>query len=279
MSMRSRSFSERTRGAAITALATVIILVPAVLIVSGAASQDDSTDSDAATLRLVGASGLLRDAESLTEGLLSEVSVPGGIDAAPGEVIPSGSLQIPASSLSAYRRAERALRYLDPECGLSWSLIAGIGKVTSDHGAGLALDRSGTTVRPILGPRLDGSPGVAAVPDTDKGHLDRDDTWDRAAGPLQIIPSVWERVGADSNGDRVSSPHNVYDAALGAGRYLCDGSLDLSDPVDEARAVFRYLSQEPYVRSSIAWSRAYTARLQDAAPGAIPLHPAPLFLP
>ncbi|MCW2812728.1 MAG: hypothetical protein JWN84_183, partial [Nocardioides sp.] len=41
---------------------------------------------------------------------------------------------IPAAALAAYQRAETVINAADPTCGLSWQLVAAIGRVESDHG-------------------------------------------------------------------------------------------------------------------------------------------------
>ena len=72
-----------------------------------------------------------------------------------------------------------------------------------DHGRlGRAdLDADGVARPSIVGVRLDGSPGLAEIPDTDGGHLDGDAAYDRAVGPMQFLPATWARYGADGDGD------------------------------------------------------------------------------
>ena len=133
-----------------------------------------------------------------------------------------------------------------PDCGLQWPLVAGLGKVISDHGG--ELDPAGTTKGPIFGPRLDGRPGLAQIIDTDNGRLDGDTGYDRAVGPMQIIPLVWSGVGADSDGDGKASPRSIYDSALAAGRYLCDDEAELDGAPAQAQALFHYQRSESFVR-------------------------------
>jgi membrane-bound lytic murein transglycosylase B len=159
---------------------------------------------------------------------------------------------LPASMFAAYRRAESELRRSAPGCRLRWQLLAAIGQVESGQARGGQLTADGTTRAPILGPRLDGN-GFAAIPDSDGGVYDGDTTYDRAVGPLQFIPSTWATWGADGNGDGRADPHNVYDAALAAGRYLCAGGRDLSDPADLDRAILGYNHSQAYLRTVKAW--------------------------
>lgn len=184
----------------------------------------------------------------------------------------SGPLGIPAVMLDAYQRAERTLAAARPGCNLSWTLLAAIGRVESGHASGGRVDATGRTLGAILGPRLDGAPGVAAIADTDGGALDGDTVWDRAVGPMQFIPSTWRTYRADGNGDGVGDPHNVYDAALAAGAYLCAGGDNLADPVGLSAAVFRYNRSVAYVRTVIAWASAYAGGVVPTVslPGTVP---------
>ncbi len=188
---------------------------------------------------------------------------------APG-VAAVGDPRIPEAMTRAYRSAEARLDATAPGCGLSWSPLAGIGKVESDHARGGNIDAEGTTLSPIVGPALDGTSGNADIPDTDNGALDGDTRWDRAVGPSQFIPTSWDIYGADGNDDGRTDPHNAYDAATATGRYLCAGGLDLSDPADLNTAVFRYNHSQDYVDTVLGWARTYGAPGAAAAAAAPP---------
>lgn len=164
---------------------------------------------------------------------------------------------LPGRVLTAYRAAARSLGRSDSACHLPWTLLAGIGKVESGHAYGGAVDRTGLTLTPILGPVLDGGPGVAAIPDTDGGRWDTDKTWDRAVGPMQFIPSSWVVHGQDGNSDGDSDPNNVDDAALAAAGYLCTGDRDVRVERDRRAAVFSYNHSWDYVDLVLAWADAY----------------------
>ncbi|WP_305094402.1 lytic transglycosylase domain-containing protein [Prescottella sp. R16] len=185
-----------------------------------------------------------------------------------------GPLGIPEIVLNAYRAAELTMASTQPSCGLPWHLLAGIGKIESNHAGGGQTDAAGTTVTPILGPVLNGHlAGNEIITDTDGGLLDGDATHDRAVGPMQFIPSTWARYASDGNGDGVANPNNVFDATLAAARYLCSGGLDLRDPSQEARAVLRYNNSTTYMGNVLAWSVAY--RSGGTAAPAVPVVPAP----
>ncbi|MET8249560.1 lytic transglycosylase domain-containing protein [Streptomyces sp. NPDC005202] len=175
------------------------------------------------------------------------------------------SLGIPATVLRAYRESAETVATSDPSCRLSSALLAAIGKVESGHAQGGHVKRDGTTREPILGPALDGRPGVAAISDTDAGSYDGDQVWDHAVGPMQFIPSTWARWRADGNGDGSFNPHNVFDAALAAGNYLCAGNRNLRDPEDLAAAILGYNRSQRYLFTVLSWMRAY-----DGAAVAVP---------
>ncbi|MFJ4981344.1 lytic murein transglycosylase [Streptomyces coeruleorubidus] len=179
---------------------------------------------------------------------------------------------LPASVFAAYRRAEGRLAREAPGCRLRWQLLAAIGQVESGQARGGRVTQDGTTVAPILGPRLDGVAFVL-IRDTDGGAHDGDTAYDRAVGPMQFIPSTWARWGADGNGDGRTDPNNVFDAALAAGRYLCAGGRDLSVPAQLDRAILGYNHSAAYLRTVRAW---YTYFLEghrvvpDGSAGSVP---------
>ena len=169
-----------------------------------------------------------------------------------------GELGIPQIVLAAYRTAAETLAEVDSSCRLRWEVLAGVGRVESGHARDGLVYADGTTFEPILGPRLDGG-AYAAIPDTDDGVLDGDTGWDRAVGPMQFIPGTWAAVGADGNDDGNADPHNVFDAALSAGRYLCAGSADLGERAGLERALLRYNHSAAYVALVMAWIDGYSA--------------------
>jgi hypothetical protein len=193
-----------------------------------------------------------------------------GIPIQPG--LPDGPLGIPGVALDAYQFAQRTLAAIRPECHLSWAVLAGIGRIESDHASDGRVDAFENTLGPILGPRLDGSPGVAAVPDTDQGALDSDTVWDRAVGPMQFIPSTWRSFSVDGNGDGVANPNNIYDSTVTAGLYLCASGVNLSDPLQLQAAVFRYNNSASYVDVVLRWAHAYLTGVVPvpSAPGPVP---------
>jgi membrane-bound lytic murein transglycosylase B len=168
---------------------------------------------------------------------------------------------VPARALRAYATAELAQRAETPDCRLSWSTIAGIGRVESDHGrfGGASVDADGVARPKIIGIPLDGSAGVREIRDTDGGRLDGDTTFDRAVGPMQFLPGTWARYGADGNGDGVRDPHQLDDAALAAARYLCADGRDAASGEGWWAGVLTYNSSLDYARLVWAAADRYTA--------------------
>ncbi|MBB4962916.1 lytic transglycosylase domain-containing protein [Saccharothrix violaceirubra] len=176
---------------------------------------------------------------------------------------------IPSNVLAAYRTAEKALAESHPGCHLRWYHLAGVGQVESGHARGGRATPDGEARPHILGPVLDGG-AYAAIHDTDGGEHDDDPTWDRAVGPMQFIPGTWRRYGVDGNGDGVTSPHNIVDSAVAAGRYLCSGDFDLERQSDLDAALYRYNHSKTYVELVESWMRTYsdgTVEVTPLAPG------------
>lgn len=166
-------------------------------------------------------------------------------------------------ALSAYASAALRLAAEHPGCRLGWTTLAGIGGVESIHGTdgGSSLLADGRTSRPIIGPALDGTDGTAAIRATaETAQWHGDTEWDHAVGPMQFIPSTWERWQSDGNGDGVSDPSNIDDAAYAAGRYLCAAGSDLTTAPGWTQAVFSYNRSDAYVRTVLAYANAYAAR-------------------
>lgn len=170
-------------------------------------------------------------------------------------------LGIPLATLDAYLRAEATLARERPQCGLQWWMLAGIGRVESNHGryGGAQPGRFGNVTPRIIGIALDGRPGVAAISDSDDGSWDLDPVWDRAVGPMQFIPSTWRGYAVDGNGDGATDPNNLYDAAAGAGRYLCRAAGQLGSAASLTRAYLAYNHSDAYAARVLQLARDYQA--------------------
>jgi membrane-bound lytic murein transglycosylase B len=149
-----------------------------------------------------------------------------------------GALGIPAVALSAYRNAEQLMAGSNPDCGISWNFLAGIGRIESMHANGGATDTRRTAKQPIYGPALDGSlsGNEVIVQSSMSGQV----TYARAMGPMQFLPDTWARYASDGDGDGQADPRNLYDSTLAAARYLCSGDLNLRDQSQVLAAILRY---------------------------------------
>ncbi|MFD5835564.1 lytic transglycosylase domain-containing protein [Streptomyces collinus] len=173
---------------------------------------------------------------------------------------------IPATVLDAYKKAETTLREAKPGCNLPWQLLAAIGRVESGQARGGQVRADGTTIKPILGPQLDGN-GFALIKDTDDGAYDGNSAYDSAVGPMQFIPSTWAWAGRDGNGDGKKDPNNIYDAALAAGHYLCRNNWDLSQQDDLDRAILSYNQSREYLNLVMRWLEYYRKGTHEVPDG------------
>src|SRR5699024_7771414 len=171
---------------------------------------------------------------------------------------------VPSRALYAYGHAALAMRAEQPECRVSWATLAAIGRIESNHGryGGAVLQDNGYPSDPIIGIPLDGSAGVDAISDTDGGALDGDSEHDRAVGPMQFIPSTWQRYASDANGDGSGSPHQIDDAALAAARYLCAGGRDMSSAEGWWQGIQSYNNSIEYAKKVFGTSESYAERAQ-----------------
>ena len=149
----------------------------------------------------------------------------------PRQAPPSAAARadIPTRYLTLYRQAARRCP------GLSWAVLAAVGKVESDHG------RS-----PLAGVRS---------------------RWNRAgaAGPMQFgigtgrAGNAWAHYGTDFNGDGQISVYDPGDAIPAAARYLCDHGA----PRRLDRALYAYNHSWAYVAKVKAIAARYRARGGD----------------
>ncbi len=167
---------------------------------------------------------------------------------------------IPATALAAYKQAAARQDALTPGCRISWPLLAGIGRVESNHGrfAGAVLHTDGLSTPPVIGIPLNGN-GTAVIRDTDGGRLDGDTTYDRAVGPMQFIPSTWAHWGADADHDGVKNPFDIYDAAAAAAAYLCAAGRDLGTYQGQVAAILSYNHSSAYVATVMGVERVYAS--------------------
>ena len=208
----------------------------------------------AVDVAVLAAAAVLKDREALLTLVTDAASSPG--------------TDIPNMVLDAYRRAASTVQ--GAGCGLAWWVLAGVGKVESDHGRmeHAHLTASGDLLPHIRGIPLDGRQDTQRVTGAGGAVVE-------AEGPMQFIPSTWGLVGQDGNGDGKADVDNVYDATLGAAIYLCRSSGDLATDGGLTAAYLSYNHSDAYAVEVLAYARAYQAA--DAA-GRLPAAPpAPLY--
>jgi len=128
-----------------------------------------------------------------------------------------------------------------PTCvGLSWGVLAGIGKVESDHGRSTA-------------------PGVHSGAN-----------FVGAEGPMQFLPATFARFAVDADRSRPLSPYNPADAIYTAAAMLCGNGASTSTVAGIHHAVFAYNHSQAYVSQVLSWAARYTVPVPSgAAAGAI----------
>ncbi|NEA28824.1 NlpC/P60 family protein [Actinomadura bangladeshensis] len=166
---------------------------------------------------VVGAAAALLGLVAVLVGVLGAVlpgsgSESGACQSAPGESVGD----IPPTYLRLYLAA--GSRY-----GIGWHLLAGVGKVESDHGRG-------------TGPGIDSGRNPAG-----------------AAGPMQFMPGTWAAFGVDGDHDGRKDVYDPADAIPAAARYLQHGGA----PARVRAALFQYNHSRTYVDKVLRQARAY----------------------
>jgi hypothetical protein len=139
---------------------------------------------------------------------------------APGGSVSALALrEIPSLYLHLYERA--AERY-----GLSWAVLAGIGKVECDHGRG-----------PDPSCTHDGSVNSAG-----------------AGGPMQFLASTWTEYGVTAEGNGSPDRWNPADAIYSAANYLRASGA----PSSYRRAIYAYNHASWYVAEVESWAARYS---------------------
>ncbi|WP_165978364.1 lytic transglycosylase domain-containing protein [Actinomadura darangshiensis] len=123
----------------------------------------------------------------------------------------------PGSYLDLYKQAATSCQ------GLSWTVLAAIGQVESDHGRNAGRSSAG------------------------------------ALGPMQFLPSTWKAYGVDGDRDGKADIMNPYDAIPGAAKYLCANGAGKGGK-QLYRAVWHYNHADWYVQKVLNLAKAYATR-------------------
>ena len=136
---------------------------------------------------------------------------------------------IPPAYLALYMAAAQTCP------GLPWAVLAGIGKVESDHGKSNALGIHSGSNRA------------------------------GAEGPMQFEPTTFAQYAVNADPGVPLSPYNTADAIYTAGVMLCANGAVSGTESGIRQAIFAYDHSQAYVISVLAWAARYTV----AAPSAL----------
>jgi len=167
---------------------------------------------------------------------------------------------IPRQAVLAYAAGALRAAEVYPDCGIGWNTLAGIGLTESDHGQhdGSSIQPDFRVEPPIFGVVLDGG-ATENIPDTDGGAVDGDAEYDRAVGPMQLLPSTWASWPSDGNGDGVPDPQNIADAAIAAANHMCRAAGDMTTPDGWRDGIAAYNSGSDYLDKVATAAQKYGA--------------------
>ncbi len=177
----------------------------------------------------------------------------------------SAAADVPAVAVQAYAYAQLLMENSNPACHLGWTTLAGIGEVASHHGrlGGSVLDSNGRTTPPLVGPALDGRDGRLLVADTDAGAFDADATYDRAMGPMQILPAMWRTFASDADDDQIQDPYDIDDSSVAVARLLCSTNADLAQLTGWTAAIAKLQPGEAFARAVFQAADSYGQRTRN----------------
>ena len=141
---------------------------------------------------------------------------------------------IPADYLAWYIGAAQTCE------GLPWAVLAGIGKVESDHGQS-------------------GLPGV---------HTGANAAG--AEGPMQFLPATFGEFAVDADPAQPVSPYDPADAIYTAARMLCADGARGGSPAGINRAIFAYNHAGWYVTEVLSWAARYASPGSTATAAPLP---------
>jgi hypothetical protein len=133
----------------------------------------------------------------------------------------SSTPDIPANLLPVYQAAAQTCP------GLDWAVLAGIGKVESNHGRSNA-------------------PGV---------HSGANSAG--AMGPMQFLLPTWDRFQVPAPGHLVASVYDPLDSIYTAANYLCHLGAGTTNVIKLRQAIFGYNHLWTYVDNVLGWADTY----------------------
>ncbi|CAN5255159.1 hypothetical protein BH09ACT5_BH09ACT5_10440 [soil metagenome] len=165
---------------------------------------------------------------------------------------------IPRLALLAYAGAVVRSAEVYPDCGIGWNTLAALGQVESDHGTfgGSSIGADFTVTPPIYGVVLDGG-DTEHIPDSDGGEVDGIADYDRAVGPMQLIPQTWASWISDGNGDGIGDPQNIADAAIAAANHMCRASGGMATAAGWRDGIAAYNSGDDYLSTVATTAQQY----------------------
>jgi cell wall-associated NlpC family hydrolase len=159
-------------------------------------------------------------------------AIAGSGDDGPGQ--PGGPSALALSAIPpAYLALYLAAAQTCP--GLPWSVLAGIGKVESDHGRSRA-------------------PGVRSGSNPAG-----------AEGPMQFLPATFARYAVNADPQARLSPYDPADAVFTAAAMLCADGAGTGTAAGIGQAIWAYNHSRRYVRLVLAWSSRYALPAASAA--------------
>ena len=167
---------------------------------------------------------------------------------------------IPERTLYAYAGVALRKSSTDPTCQVTWNTLAAIGWVESHHGTifGGTILPDGFASEPIYGVPLTGGKFMN-IPDFDNGNFDGTAEYDRAVGPMQIIPATWAAWHVDGNLDGSEDGQQIDDSTLAAAGYLCFSGKNLNTVAGWDKAVTAYNQAPQYILDIEAKANEYAA--------------------
>lgn len=155
-------------------------------------------------------------------GGAAEAGCPPPVPTTPGS--PSASKA--ASSIP--RNFLRLYQATGPKYGIAWPVLAGIGKVETDH-------------------------GNSTLPGVHSGE-----NFAGAGGPMQFLQPTWDSFGVDGDGDGTKDRYNPADAIPAAANYLKHNHADRGG-AHLRSAIYQYNHSWDYVDLVLRWAQRYAS--------------------